>query len=77
MGGKEEEETGDVDVKMPESTLKIFSSVQVGRCVFVTLRHSVQLGKLEVSECWDTFERNELMTNKNSRSDRGLGLMRR
>lgn len=30
MGGKEEEEAGDVAVKMPEATLKIFNGVQVG-----------------------------------------------
>ncbi|CAK9795783.1 hypothetical protein ANTQUA_LOCUS493 [Anthophora quadrimaculata] len=28
MGGKEEEEAGDVAVKMPEATLKIFNGVQ-------------------------------------------------
>lgn len=37
MGGKEEEEAGDVAVKMPEATLKIFNGVQVGSLRYATI----------------------------------------
>lgn len=47
MGGKEEEEAGDVAVKMPEATLKIFNGVQVGvRSVSISPKHPIQSYKL-------------------------------
>lgn len=37
MGGKETEKAGDVANKMPEASLKIFNSVQVGFRAFLVL----------------------------------------